>query len=325
MPEPLLEVEDLSVSYLTDTAEIGAVDRVALTLQAGEFLGVVGESGCGKSTLLFAIAQLLSPPAEITSGRVVFRGQDLVRLSDSELRHVRWRDYSVVMQSAMNALNPMKSIGAQFKDTMRAHERISADAIRTRSAEVLNLVGIDDAHLESYPHQLSGGMRQRAMIAMALLFTPQLVIMDEPTSALDVVAQRSLMTQIKELQQQFGFAVIFVTHDMSVIAHYSDRVMVMYAGQVAEIGDTGSIFESPLHPYSRGLLDAFPSVRGPRRPLSGIPGSPPDLGRPPSGCRFHPRCSEAMAQCTTTEPPLYAVGDTQVRCLLYAEQLRDAV
>ena len=325
MPEPLLEVENLSVSYLTDTAEIGAVDRVALTLQAGEFLGVVGESGCGKSTLLFAIAQLLSPPAEITSGRVVFRGQDLVRLSDSELRHVRWRDYSVVMQSAMNALNPMKSIGAQFKDTMRAHERISADAIRTRSAEVLHLVGIDDAHLESYPHQLSGGMRQRAMIAMALLFTPQLVIMDEPTSALDVVAQRSLMTQIKELQQQFGFAVIFVTHDMSVIAHYSDRVMVMYAGQVAEIGDTGSIFESPLHPYSRGLLDAFPSVRGPRRPLSGIPGSPPDLGRPPSGCRFHPRCSEAMAQCTTTEPPLYAVGDTQVRCLLYAEQLRDAV
>ena len=325
MPEPLLEVENLSVSYVTDAAEIGAVDRVTLTLNAGEFLGVVGESGCGKSTLLFAIAQLLSPPAEITSGRVVFRGQDLVRLSDSELRHVRWRDYSVVMQSAMNALNPMKSIGAQFKDTMRAHDRVSSDAIRTRSAEVLRLVGIDAAHLDSYPHQLSGGMRQRAMIAMALLFTPQLVIMDEPTSALDVVAQRSLMTQIKELQQQFGFAVIFVTHDMSVIAHYSDRVMVMYAGQVAEIGDTRSIFEQPLHPYSKGLLDAFPSVRGPRRPLTGIPGSPPDLGRPPSGCRFHPRCSEAMAECTTTEPVLYTVGDTRVRCLLYAEQFRDAV
>jgi peptide/nickel transport system ATP-binding protein len=325
VPEPLLEVENLSVSYVTDAAEIGAVDRVTLTLNAGEFLGVVGESGCGKSTLLFAIAQLLSPPAEITSGRVVFRGQDLVRLSDSELRHVRWRDYSVVMQSAMNALNPMKSIGAQFKDTMRAHDRVSSDAIRTRSAEVLRLVGIDAAHLDSYPHQLSGGMRQRAMIAMALLFTPQLVIMDEPTSALDVVAQRSLMTQIKELQQQFGFAVIFVTHDMSVIAHYSDRVMVMYAGQVAEIGDTRSIFEQPLHPYSKGLLDAFPSVRGPRRPLTGIPGSPPDLGRPPSGCRFHPRCSEAMAECTTTEPVLYTVGDTRVRCLLYAEQFRDAV
>lgn len=318
MPEPLLEVEDLSVSYLTDSADIRAVDKVNLSVHAGEFLGIVGESGCGKSTLLFAIAQLLSPPAEITSGRVVFRGQDLVQLSDSELRHVRWRDYSVVMQSAMNALNPMKSIGAQFKDTMRAHEQASADAIRTRSAEVLRLVGIDEAHLDSYPHQLSGGMRQRAMIAMALLFTPQLVIMDEPTSALDVVAQRSLMTQIKELQQQFGFAVMFVTHDMSVIAHYSDRVMVMYAGQVAEIGETSSIFERPLHPYSKGLLDAFPSVRGPRRPLTGIPGSPPDLGRPPSGCRFHPRCSEVMAQCVTTEPDLYLVEATQVRCLLYA-------
>jgi peptide/nickel transport system ATP-binding protein len=317
VPEPLLEVDNLSVSYFTDAADIGAVDRVSLTLHAGEFLGIVGESGCGKSTLLFAIAQLLSPPAEITAGRVVFRGQDLVRLTDSELRHVRWRDYSVVMQSAMNALNPMKSIGAQFKDTMRAHGRSSADAIRTRSVEMLHLVGIDAAHLDSYPHQLSGGMRQRAMIAMALLFTPQLVIMDEPTSALDVVAQRSLMTQIKELQQRLGFAVIFVTHDMSVIAHYSDRVMVMYAGQVAEIGETGSIFERPLHPYSKGLLDAFPSVRGPRRALTGIPGSPPDLGRPPSGCRFHPRCSEVMAKCTTSEPELYEVDGTQVRCLLY--------
>jgi peptide/nickel transport system ATP-binding protein len=325
VPEPLLDVDTLSVSYLTDDAEIGAVDRVSLTVHPGEFLGIVGESGCGKSTLLFAIAQLLTPPAEITSGRVVFNGQDLVQLSDGELRHVRWRDYSVVMQSAMNALNPMKSIAAQFKDTMRAHERMSAAAIRTRSEEVLHLVGIDAAHLSSYPHQLSGGMRQRAMIAMALLFTPQLVIMDEPTSALDVVAQRSLMTQIKELQQQFGFAVIFVTHDMSVVAHYSDRVMVMYAGQVAEIGATGSIFARPLHPYSKGLLDAFPSVHGQRRALTGIPGSPPDLGRPPSGCRFHPRCSEAMAQCTTSEPDLYVVGDTQVRCLLYAEQLRDAV
>lgn len=319
MSANLLEVHDLSVSYLTDTADIGAVEHVSLSVHAGEFLGIVGESGCGKSTLLFAIAQLLSPPAAITSGRVVFKGQDLVQLSENSLRRVRWRDYSVVMQSAMNALNPMKSIGAQFADTIRAHERISPDGIKTRSAEVLHLVGIDAAHLESYPHQLSGGMRQRAMIAMALLFTPQLVIMDEPTSALDVVAQRSLMTQIKDLQQQFGFAVIFVTHDMSVVANYSDRVMVMYAGQVAELGETRSIFDRPLHPYSKGLLDAFPSVRGPRRPLIGIPGSPPDLGRPPTGCRFHPRCNVAMPQCTTTEPELYDVDDTQVRCLLFAE------
>ena len=250
---------------------------------------------------------------------------DDVRLTEDELRHIRWRDYSVVMQSAMNALNPMKSIEAQFRDTIEAHDDMSRKAIRERSAEVLHLVGIDAVHLKSYPHQLSGGMRQRAMIAMALLFTPDLVIMDEPTSALDVVAQRSLMSQIKELQKRLGFAVIFVTHDMSLVRHYSDRLLVMYAGQVAELGDTSALFEDPLHPYTKGLLDAFPSIRGPRRPLTGIPGSPPDLARPPSGCRFHPRCPVAMAQCSTTEPDLYEVAGIRVRCLLHAEALKDAV
>jgi peptide/nickel transport system ATP-binding protein len=190
---------------------------------------------------------------------------------------------------------------------------------------VLKLVGIDPVHLGSYPHQLSGGMRQRAMIAMALLFDPALVIMDEPTSALDVVAQQSLMTKIKELQRTLGFAVIFVTHDMSVVSRYSDRVLVMYAGQIAEAAQTEAIFERPLHPYSRGLMNAFPSVRGPRRNLEGIPGAPPDLARPPSGCRFHPRCPEVMPACLTHEPDLYAVEDARVRCLLYAEQVTEAV
>jgi peptide/nickel transport system ATP-binding protein len=325
VPEPLLEVSNLTVDYLTEAAEIRAVDNVSFTVDAGEFLGIVGESGCGKSTLLFAVAQLLSPPGELVAGKVDFRGKDLVQLSQGELRHVRWRDYSVVMQSAMNALNPMKSIGAQFKDTLMAHTRMSPEAIRQRSAEVLRLVGIDAVHLGSYPYQLSGGMRQRAMIAMALLFTPQLVIMDEPTSALDVVAQRSLMSQIKQLQEQFGFAVIFVTHDMSLVSHYSDRVMVMYAGQVAEVAQTESLFAGPLHPYTRGLLDAFPSIRGPRRPLTGIPGRPPDLARPPTGCRFHPRCPEAMPECISREPELYPVEGAEVRCLLYVDQLKDAV
>ncbi|MGD0122092.1 MAG: ABC transporter ATP-binding protein [Candidatus Limnocylindrales bacterium] len=325
MSSPLLEVSDLSVDYITDAGDVRAVDRVDIDVQPSEFLAIVGESGCGKSTLLFAIAQLLSPPAEIAGGTVVFKGRDMVRLTEDELRHIRWRDYSVVMQSAMNALNPMKSIEAQFRDTIEAHDDMSRKAIRERSAEVLHLVGIDAVHLKSYPHQLSGGMRQRAMIAMALLFTPDLVIMDEPTSALDVVAQRSLMSQIKELQKRLGFAVIFVTHDMSLVRHYSDRLLVMYAGQVAELGDTSALFEDPLHPYTKGLLDAFPSIRGPRRPLTGIPGSPPDLARPPSGCRFHPRCPVAMAQCSTTEPDLYEVAGIRVRCLLHAEALKDAV
>jgi peptide/nickel transport system ATP-binding protein len=317
--EALLEVDGLTVEYLTETADVRAVEDVSFSVQAGEFVGIVGESGCGKSTMLFGVAQLLSPPGEVTAGRVLFRGKDMVRLSSGELRHMRWRDYSVVMQSAMNALNPMKSIGAQFKDALLAHERMSGERIKQRSAEVLSLVGIDPAHLKSFPHQLSGGMRQRAMIAMALLFTPQLVVMDEPTSALDVVAQRSLMLKIRELQEQLGFAVIFVTHDMHVVSRYSDRVLVMYAGQVVEAARTEQIFEHPLHPYSRGLIEAFPTVTGPRRQLTGIPGSPPDLAQPLGGCRFRPRCPVAFEACAEVEPSLIDVNGADVRCLLYAQ------
>jgi peptide/nickel transport system ATP-binding protein len=325
VPEPLLEVTDVSVDYLTETADVRAVDRVSFSVAPGEFLGIVGESGCGKSTLLFAVAQLLSPPGELAGGTVTFRGTDMVRVDRDELRHMRWRDYSVVMQSAMNALNPMKSIGAQFKDTLEAHGSLSATEMEARSTEVMALVGIDPIHLGSYPHQLSGGMRQRAMIAMALLFTPQLVIMDEPTSALDVVAQRSLMTKIKDLQRELGFAVIFVTHDMSVVSRYSDRVLVMYAGQIAEAAPTEAIFKRPLHPYTRGLMNAFPSITGPRRELLGLPGSPPNLAHPPGGCRFHPRCPEVMPQCLTVPPDLYQVGSDEVRCLLYVERSKEAV
>jgi peptide/nickel transport system ATP-binding protein len=315
----VLEVRDLSVEYLLERGSVRAVDGVSFDLDPGEFLGIVGESGCGKSTLLFAIAQLLAPPATITGGSVVFRGQSMVGLTDRQLAAVRWRDLSVVMQSAMNALNPMKTIAAQFKDAMRAHGVISKQEIADRSAEVLKMVGIDPVHLKSYPHQLSGGMRQRSMIAMALLLTPELVIMDEPTSALDVVAQRSLMVQIKELQQELGFAVIFVTHDMSLVSHFSDRLMVMYAGLVGEFGPTRQVFDSPQYPYTAGLMEAFPSIRGPRVPLTGIPGSPPNLASPPPGCRFAPRCPKVMARCQEETPELYHVNGTLVRCFLHAD------
>ena len=317
LPGPILTVSDLSVEYVLETGSAGAVDRVSFTLDRGEFLAIVGESGCGKSTLLFGIAQLLSPPALITGGSVTFAGRSMVGLTDRQLTAVRWKQLSVVMQSAMNALNPVKSIGAQFRDVMRAHGEHDGAEIARRSAEVLRMVGIDPLHLRSYPHQLSGGMRQRSMIAMALLFTPELVIMDEPTSALDVVAQRSLMVQIKELQQQFGFAVIFVTHDMSLVSHFSDRLMVMYAGQISELGSTRHLFDSPLHPYTAGLMDAFPSIRGPRRPLQGIPGSPPSLAAPPAGCRFAPRCPKVMERCEAAPPEVYQVNDTDVRCYQY--------
>ncbi|HTU76488.1 MAG TPA: ABC transporter ATP-binding protein [Trebonia sp.] len=313
----MLEVSGLTVEYAA-SRPVRAVDNVSFSVASGEFLGIVGESGCGKSTLLFAIAQLLTPPAEVTAGSVTFDGSNLVTMTQRQLSAIRWRDLSVVMQSAMNALNPVKSIGAQFADALRAHGRPSRQEVADRSAEVLRLVGIDPVHLRSYPHQLSGGMRQRAMIAMALLFTPDLVIMDEPTSALDVVAQRSLMTQIKELQASLGFAIIFVTHDMSLVSHFSDRLLVMYAGQIAEIGDTRRVFGQPLHPYSRGLLEAFPGIRGLRVPLTGIPGAPPDLSVSRAGCRFEPRCAARMPQCGTTAPDLVSRDGSDVRCLLYA-------
>jgi peptide/nickel transport system ATP-binding protein len=313
----ILEVRDLSVEYITDAGSVLAVDRVNFELAPGEFVAVVGESGCGKSTMLFAVAQLLSPPAEIVGGSVMFKGRNLVGLTDHSLTAIRWRDMSVVMQSAMNALNPVKSIGSQFKDAMRAHGVSSKAEIASRSAEVMKMVGIDPVHLNSYPHQLSGGMRQRSMIAMALLFTPELVIMDEPTSALDVVAQRSLMVQIKELQEQFGFAVIFVTHDMSLVSHFSDRLMVMYAGQVAEVGPTRQLFDTPQHPYTVGLMDAFPSIRGPKVPLMGIPGSPPNLGRRAEGCWFAARCPDVFDRCHTERPELYPLDGTSVRCFKY--------
>jgi peptide/nickel transport system ATP-binding protein len=316
----VLEVRDLSVEYLLERGTVLAVDKVSFDVAGGEFIGIVGESGCGKSTLLFAIAQLLSPPAAITGGSVTFLGRNMVGLTDRELAAIRWKDLSVVMQSAMNALNPVKSIGAQFEDAMRAHGVTSKVQIADRSAEVLRMVGIDPIHLKSYPHQLSGGMRQRSMIAMAMLFTPDLVIMDEPTSALDVVAQRSLMVQIKELQEELGFAIIFVTHDMSLVSHFSDRLMVMYGGVVAELGATRRVFDTPLHPYSVGLLEAFPSIRGPRVPLTGIPGSPPNLASIPPGCRFAPRCPKVMARCEVEPPPLYEVDGTLVRCFLHAEE-----
>jgi peptide/nickel transport system ATP-binding protein len=312
---PVLTVRDLSVEYVTAHRALRAVDSVDLDLRGGEFLGIVGESGSGKSTLLFAVAQLLTPPAEVTRGEVRFLGRDMVRLAKGELRHLRWRNFSLVMQSAMNALNPVMTLAAQMRDACRAHSVMSPQQIEERSAEMLRLVGIDPVHLRSYPHQLSGGMRQRAMIAMALLFTPELVIMDEPTSSLDVVAQRSLMIEVKRLQQRLGFAVIFVTHDMSLVGGVAEQLAVMYGGKLVELGPTRDIFARPLHPYTRGLLEAFPSIQAERRRLTGIPGSPPDLARPSAGCRFASRCPVAIDPCTCTDPPPEVVAGRVVRCI----------
>ena len=320
MTEPLLDVRDLSVDYLTENGDVHVLHEVNFAVAQREFVGIVGESGCGKSTLLFAVAQLLSPPGEVVGGEVIFRGRDMVRLHGGELRHMRWRDYSMVMQSAMNALNPMKTISAQFKDTLEAHGTRS----RERDPDPLApRCWSWSASTPSTSKQLSAPIQRRDAPAGD----------DRDGAAVHPAAGHHGRADLgvgrrgpaivddedRELQQQLGFAVLFVTHDMSVVSRYSDRVIVMYAGQIAESAPTEAIFERPLHPYSRGLMSAFPSVRGPRREMAGIPGSPPDLARPPSGCRFHPRCPDVMDICPVREPELYSRDGVQVRCLLYAE------
>ena len=286
----LLEVRGLQVEY----GHVRAVDGVDLQIGTGEILGVAGESGCGKSTLANAIMQILRPPARIVGGSIVFQGEDLTAKSQEELRRFRWRNVSMVFQSAMNALNPVMRVGDQFVDMMHAHERISKHRAILRAGELLELVGMDKRRVRSYPHELSGGMRQRVIIAMALALSPELVILDEPTTALDVVVQREILQEVETLKRDLGFAVLFITHDLSLLLEFADRIAIMYAGEIVETAPSATLGQSPLHPYTQGLLQSFPPLTGPRVRLSGIPGAPPDLRDMPGGCRFHPRCPHCL-------------------------------
>ncbi|GAA4766913.1 ABC transporter ATP-binding protein [Microbacterium gilvum] len=277
MTTPLLEVEDLTVEYVTDARRVRAVDRVSFSIAEREVFGLAGESGCGKSTIANAILRLLRDPAVIAGGSIRFAGTDVLTLTADELRAFRWRRVAMVFQSAMNSLNPVMTVGDQIVDIFTTHERMPKRAAQQRAGELLDLVGIPRARLRSYPHQLSGGMRQRVVIAMATALRPPLLIMDEPTTALDVVVQQEIMAQIKDLQQELGFAVLFITHDMSLMVELSDRMAVMYAGRFVETAPAPDIFGQPHHPYTRALMNAFPPMSGPRARLSG-------LGE---GVRFH--------------------------------------
>jgi peptide/nickel transport system ATP-binding protein len=318
--QPLLDVRDLRVEYLTPKGPVRAVDGVSFAIQPGEVVGLAGESGSGKSTIAHAITRILHPPAVITGGEVRFRDRDVLAMGDAELSNFRWREVSMVFQSAMNALNPVMTIGEQIADTILAHEEVPRKEARERAAALLDVVGIDSRRLDAYPHQLSGGMRQRAVIAIALALNPPLMIMDEPTTALDVVVQQEILLQIEELKQQFGFSILFITHDLSLLIEFSDRIAIMYAGQIVELAPAQDIFAAPQHPYTQGLMNSFPALTGPRQRLTGIPGSPPDMLHPPSGCRFHPRCSLVRPMHTRVVP---ALRETQpghfVACHLYGE------
>jgi oligopeptide/dipeptide ABC transporter ATP-binding protein len=316
---PLLAVEDLRTHFKLENGWVKAVDGVSFRLNDGEALGLAGESGCGKTTTALSLVRLLPSNARIRKGSSIkLFGIDLVPRTEEQLRRYRWREVSIVFQGAMNALNPVIRIGDQIAEPIEIRLRESRDRARTRAAELLELVGIPRKRAAAYPHELSGGMRQRAMIAMALACDPAIVIGDEPTTALDVMVQAQILELLERLRRELGLSLVLITHDLSVIAETCDRVLIMYAGKVAEEGPVRRIFAAPRHPYTQKLLGSFPNIHADRRGLETIPGTPPDLREPPPGCRFHPRCPAAMAICKEVVPPETVFADgVRVACHLY--------
>jgi peptide/nickel transport system ATP-binding protein len=316
---PLLVVEDLRTYFKLGSGWVKAVDGVSFRLNDGEALGIAGESGCGKTTTALSLVRLLPSNARIRKGSSIkLYGIDLVPKTEDQLRRYRWREISIVFQGAMSALNPVRRVGDQIAEPIEIRLGESKERSRRRASELLELVGIPRKRAEAYPHELSGGMRQRAMIAMALACDPAIVIGDEPTTALDVMVQAQILQLLERLRQELGLSLILITHDLSVIAETCDRTLVMYAGKVAEEGPVRRIFTAPRHPYTQKLLGAFPSIHADRRGLDTIPGQPPDLRDPPSGCRFHPRCPLVMAVCKEVVPPEVLFPDgVRVACHLH--------
>ena len=299
----VLEVKDLTMHYTTRKGEVYAVDDVSFAVNRGQSLGLVGESGCGKTSVALSLLRLLPENAEILAGNILLNGTDVVPLSDVEIRKFRWDQISMVFQAAMNSLNPVYTVEEQILEAMREHmDHLSEKEMNERIDELFQLVELDPGFKDQYPHQYSGGMRQRAVIAMALSCEPSIIIADEPTTALDVIVQDALLKRIREIQEELDMAMIYISHDIAVIAEVSDEVGVMYAGRMAELASTEAIFHRPIHPYTMGLMSAFPSIVGEKTELVTLPGEPPDLLNPPSGCRFHPRCPYATEICEEEVP-----------------------
>jgi oligopeptide/dipeptide ABC transporter ATP-binding protein len=315
----LLEVRDLSTVYRTPEGPLRAVDGVDLTVKRGEVLGGVGESGSGKTTLAMSLMRLVKPPGRILGGSVVLDGEDLFRLRRSEMPARRGRDLALIPQSAMRALNPVIPVDRQVAEAITTHRRVGRGAALKTARERLEEVGIPPGRHGAYPHELSGGMRQRCVIAMALANEPKLVIADEPVSGLDVVVQARILRLISDLTERRDLSMILVSHDLPVVARVCDRIAVMYGGKIVETGEAGTVFESPLHPYTRALVAAIPRLRGPGQYPKSIPGDPPDLHHPPPGCSFHPRCPAAFAGCAEADPPLEEVSPgRRAACLLHS-------
>jgi peptide/nickel transport system ATP-binding protein len=301
----LLQVEKLTTHYRTERGWVRAVEGISFNVEEGEAMGLAGESGCGKSTVALTLLKILPSGGRIRGGKIIFDGQDLVPLRESEMRKIRWKGISVVFQGAMNALNPVYKVGYQIEEAIKLHEPdLGGAEVKERVAKLLETVGIEPTRANNYPHEFSGGMRQRALIAMALAANPKLLIGDEPGTALDVIVQAQTLKLLRDLKDELGLSMILISHDLSIIAETCDKVAIMYAGKIVEYGDTLSIFKNPQHPYTQGLIKAFPSIKGERVRLTSIPGQPPDLLHPPPACRFNPRCPYVMDVCKQKEPLL---------------------
>ena len=309
----LLDINDLSIQYSTNEGPIDAVRNVSFSIGENETFGLVGESGCGKSTLAKSILRILPPNGEITGGSIDLnlpnRSVNLATTDTETLQEIRWDEVSMIAQSAMNALDPVYTVGEQIVEAIQIHEDTSTKKARERSRELLDTVGLDPERIDSYPHQLSGGMRQRAMIAMALALEPSLILADEPTTALDVITQDHILEEINTLKKRLGSSMLIITHDISVVAETCDRVGVMYGGELVEVGPIEQVFVNPEHPYTLGLLNAFPTIEGEERDLITMTGSPPDLSDPPTGCSFYERCPYREPRCAEEDPPLTARDD----------------
>lgn len=318
----LLNIENLSVGYKMPNNIIKAVRNVNINLKSGEFLGLAGESGCGKSTFAYSIAGLLEYPGEILEGDIKFLGDNLVGMDKNELKNKRWKDFSIVMQASMNVLNPVMRIREQFYDTMKTHlPNKNNEFYKNRTEEMFDLVNISHEYIDAYPHQLSGGMKQRVVIAIALCLKPKLVIMDEPTTALDVVVQRGILQEIDKLRKKLGFSIIFITHDLSLLVEIADSIAIMYAGEIVEKADAKKIYSGPLHPYTKGLISSFPPLMGKRKRLHGISGNPPDLAIVEAGCPFYERCEKRIdGICDIKTPKFLEIKKNHyVSCHLYQE------
>lgn len=316
----MLEVQGLTTHYRTLRGWVRATENVSFNVQEGEALGIAGESGCGKSTVALSLLRILPPGGIIRKGKILFQGRDLVPLSEPEMRKIRWKGISIVFQGAMNAMNPVYKVGDQISEAIKIHEEgVSRSELKERVAKLLETVGIEPSRADNYPHEFSGGMRQRALIAMALAASPTMLIGDEPGTALDVIVAAQTLKLLRDLKDRLGLSMILISHDLSIIAETCEKVAIMYAGKIVEYGDAVSIFKNPLHPYTQGLIKAFPSIKGERVRLTSIPGSPPDLLHPPPACRFNPRCPYVMDVCKKDEPLLEEQADKNhlVACHLY--------